>query len=60
MKRVITYKGFTITIWEKSFRVDGLPVVWLGAKPEEFAENLERTITYVLRTWLRRFIKGEQ
>lgn len=60
MKREITWKGFKITIWDKSFRVDGCPVVFIGADPKDFCSQLEHTITYVLRTWMRRFIKGEQ
>lgn len=60
MKREIEHRGFKVTIWEKSFKVDNCPIIYIGAPPEEFVCNLEATVEYVIRTWLRRFIKGER
>jgi hypothetical protein len=60
MKREIEYKGFVVTVWEKSFRIDGCPVVYVGADPQEFAKSLEHTIMYVLRKGLKTWLKGER
>lgn len=58
MKREVTHLGFKLTLWEKSFKIDNQPVIYIGAKPEEFALALETTIRYVVWSYVRRWIKG--
>ena len=58
MRREVTHLGFKLTIWEKSFKVDSQPVIYIGADPKEFAQALEKTIRYVVWSYVRRWIKG--
>jgi hypothetical protein len=56
-RREFMYKGFRITLWSKSFRVDGCPVIYMGDSAAEFGSKLEETIKHVLATALRNSLR---